>query len=138
MKTFTIDAENNITVHASKKVAKATGARVFATEGQFAELIGTDSKRLISIWNSLPGVTPVKKFKDSKTGMARIWKQIQTLGEVALAEQETAVSEPEPAQPAPVTDEVSVINEQRASAEPESATETLSTRRQWRPCLPKL
>src|SRR5450432_4603732 len=48
-------------------------------------MIGTDSKRLVSIWNSLNGVAPVKKFKDSKTGVGRIWKQIQSLKEAAAA-----------------------------------------------------
>jgi hypothetical protein len=36
MKTFTIDTENNITVHASRKATRQTGASVFATEEQFA------------------------------------------------------------------------------------------------------
>ena len=75
MKTLTIDTENNITVHASKKAAKETGASVFGTEEEFAG-IGSDGKRLVAIWNSLPGVTPIKKFEDRKTGVARNWKQI--------------------------------------------------------------
>jgi hypothetical protein len=61
MKTFTIDADNNITVHTSKKAAKETGAPAFASEAEFAELIGTDNKRPLAIWNSIPGVTPVAK-----------------------------------------------------------------------------
>ena len=32
MKHFTIDTENNITVHVSKKAARETGAGVFSTE----------------------------------------------------------------------------------------------------------
>jgi hypothetical protein len=43
MKTFTINADNNITVHTSKKAAKETGAPAFASEAEFAELIGTDN-----------------------------------------------------------------------------------------------
>ena len=35
----------------------------------------------MAIWNSLPGVTPVKKFKDRTTAATRIWKNIQDLGE---------------------------------------------------------
>jgi hypothetical protein len=45
MKTFTIDTDNNITVHPSRKAARETGAGVFATEEQFADLIGPDNKR---------------------------------------------------------------------------------------------
>jgi hypothetical protein len=62
MKHFTIDVENNITVHASRKAAPETGAGVFATEEQLADLIGPDTKRLVEIWNSLPGVKPATKF----------------------------------------------------------------------------
>ncbi len=40
MKTFTIDNENNITVHESRKAARETGAGVFATEVELADLIG--------------------------------------------------------------------------------------------------
>ena len=90
MKTFTIDTDNNITVHPSKKAARDTGAGVFANEEQFADLIGPDNKRLVEIWNSLPGVTPVTKFANRKVATERIWKAIQSLGEQAAA----PVSEP--------------------------------------------
>ena len=41
MKTFTINNDNNIiTVHTSRKAARETGAGVFASEEQFADLIG--------------------------------------------------------------------------------------------------
>jgi hypothetical protein len=83
MKHFTIDTENNITVHASRKAARETGAAVFSTEEQFADLIGPDNKRLVEIWNSLPGVKPVAKFANRKVATERIWKAIQDLGEVA-------------------------------------------------------
>jgi len=39
-------------------------------------------ERLVAIWNSPPGVTPVKKLKDRTTAATRIWKNIQELGEV--------------------------------------------------------
>src|SRR5450432_3061530 len=81
MKTFTIDAENNVIVHATRKAARESGAGVFTTEEQFADLIGPDAKRLVEIWNSIPGTTPVKKFKDRKTATERIWKAIQSFGE---------------------------------------------------------
>src|SRR5450432_4273338 len=81
MKTFTIDQDNNITVHPSKQAARATGLGIFSTPEQFSDLIGPDAKRLVEIWNSITGVNPVKKFKDRKTATERIWKAIQTLGE---------------------------------------------------------
>jgi hypothetical protein len=85
MKTFTIDADNNITVHTSRKAARETGAGVFATEEQFADLIGPDNKRLVEIWNGLAGVKPVTKFANRKSATERIWKALQSLGEQAAA-----------------------------------------------------
>lgn len=81
MKHFTIDAENNITAHASRKAARDTDAGVFATEEQFADLIGPDNKRLLEIWNNLPGVKAVTKFTNRKTATERIWKAVQSLGD---------------------------------------------------------
>ena len=93
MKHFTIDAENNITVHASRKAARETDAGVFATEEQFADVIGPDNKRLIEIWNSLPGVKAVTKFTSRKTATERIWKALESLGEA------TPAPTPEPVAP---------------------------------------
>lgn len=86
MKTFTIDAENNITFHATRQAARATGSGVFSNPEQFANLIGPDPKRLVEIWNSLTGVPPVRKFKDSKTATERIWKAIQNVGDAPASE----------------------------------------------------
>ena len=83
MKAFTIDTDNNITVYASRKAARETGLGVFASEEQLAELIGADNKRLVEIWNSLPGVKAVTKFANRKVAAERIWKAIQSLGETS-------------------------------------------------------
>ena len=81
MKIFTIDADNNITAHASAEEA-VTGAERFATEADLNKLAASwQSERLVEIWNSLPGSAPVKKFKDRKTAAGRIWKAIAGLGE---------------------------------------------------------
>jgi hypothetical protein len=80
MKHFTINAENNITFHASRREAKATDGAIFSTEEQFADAIGNDNQRLFAIWNSLPGVKPVTKFANRKAATERIWKAIQNLG----------------------------------------------------------
>ena len=79
MNAFTIDAENNITVHASKKAARATGAGVFDTAESLATLIGPDHKRLVEIWNSLTGVTPVKKFASLAVATKRIFAEARKL-----------------------------------------------------------
>jgi len=83
MTTFTIESEtNNIICHASSGEAKAVeGAERFGSPDQFAALASHwPTSRLIDIWNGLPGVTPVEKFKDRKTALVRIWKAIQSLG----------------------------------------------------------
>src|SRR5215469_12392100 len=64
-----------------RKAAKETGLAVFASEEQFAELIGTDNTRVVEIWNSLAGVKPVAKFANQTVGSQRIWRAIQNLGE---------------------------------------------------------
>src|ERR1700735_4535708 len=85
MTTFTIDTDNNITAHGTPEEAVATAATPFdsfASQKELAELAaGWPAERLVAIWNSLPGVTPVKKFKDRTTAATRIWKSIQELGE---------------------------------------------------------
>jgi hypothetical protein len=103
MKAFTIDTENNITVCASSKdVQKADGMEVFATEKALAGLAANwPSTRLVEIWNSLPGETAVKKFKDRATAINRIWKALQTFAESApvTAEVTEPASLPEMALP---------------------------------------
>ena len=90
MQTFTIDSENNITVFSSYKEAKtsdATDAVIFTTEKELGGLAAHwPTHRLVDIWNSLPGATPVKKFTDRKTAIARIWKAIQSLQAVPEVE----------------------------------------------------
>jgi hypothetical protein len=91
MTTFTIDPENNIVAHTSLKEAQAAdiaGAEYFSSEEELAQLAaswpvagarGRGSSKLMELWNSLPGVAPVKKFKDGTTALARIWKAAQAL-----------------------------------------------------------
>ena len=83
MSTFTIDCDGNITAFASQKEAQAAdiaGAEYFGSQEELAKLAAAwPGSRLVEIWNGLPGVTPVKKFTDRKTAVARIWKAAQAL-----------------------------------------------------------
>ena len=101
MKTFTIENEtNNITVHASAQEAESVrNSDHFGSEAAFAKLAAKwSTNRLAEIWNTLPGATPIKQFRDRKTAVSRIWKAIQTLGDAApAADQREAVAEPETA-----------------------------------------
>ncbi len=77
MTTYTIDTENSITAHNSKQEA---GDATFNTKDELANLVAEwPTSRLIEVWNGIPGLTPLKKFTDRKSGVARIWKAIQSL-----------------------------------------------------------
>jgi len=115
MKTFTIENEtNNITTHASAKEADAVpNSERFGNEAALAKVAADwPAARLVEIWNSLPGVNPVQKFKDRATAVSRIWKALQSLGEAAPAA--TVVEEPaavadaalvaEPSETAPIAE----------------------------------
>jgi hypothetical protein len=125
MKHFTIDTENNIVAHASKKAARETSADVFATEVQFADLIGPDNKRLLAIWNSLPGVQPVTKFANRKVATERIWKAIQGLGEVPVGPSQPEPVATMPEAPATISEPVAEQAAELAqNALPEHASES--------------
>ena len=98
MKTFTIDNENNISAFGTPEEAAAvttTPFDSFASQQELAELAAAwPDERLVAIWNSLPGVTPAKKVKDRKTGIERIWKRIQRLGESAEPKAEPQAEQP--------------------------------------------
>jgi hypothetical protein len=93
VKNFTIENEtNNITIHSSAKEAEAVpNSERFTSEAALAKLAADwPAARLVEIWNSLPGETPVRKFKDRATAVSRIWKAIQSLGQTAPATEERA------------------------------------------------
>ena len=73
MTTYTIDTENSITAHASKQ--EAGEGESFSSQQELASLVAEwPATRLIEVWNGIPGLAPVKKFTDRKSGVARIWK----------------------------------------------------------------
>jgi hypothetical protein len=95
---FTIENEsNNIMAHATVQDAEAVPkAERFRNEAGLAKLAADwPAARLVEIYNSLPGVSPIKKFTDRKTAVGRIWKAIQSLRRAlpkeagALAEAQT-------------------------------------------------
>ena len=94
MTTFTIDELNSITAFATPEEAAAASTTPFdsfSTEQELAELAASwPAERLVAILNSLPGEEPVKKLKDPKTAISRIWARIQELGEAAKPEPEPA------------------------------------------------
>jgi len=83
MKTFVIDSENNITAFgAGQRVPETKRLEQFKSSDALGKLAAKwPAGRLPEIWNSLPGVSPVKKFTDRKTAVRQIWAAIQSLGE---------------------------------------------------------
>jgi hypothetical protein len=141
MKTYTIENEtNNITAYATKHEAIAVpDAEPFSSAEELAKLATNwPVARLVEIWNSLPGVAPVKKFTDRKTAATRIWKAIQSLGEAVTAEsapevepavqaapQATLVAGAEQAQAdAPAAEPAANVSEQAPDIAPAAATAT--------------
>jgi hypothetical protein len=118
MKHFTINAENNISIHGSAKEADAApNSERFSNEAALAKLAAIwPAARLAEIWNSLPGETPVRKFKDRATAITRIWRAIQSLGQAAPAAAE---------EPAPVPETVPAPEQEaRETLLPEAAIPT--------------
>jgi hypothetical protein len=126
MKYFTIDLENNIIFHASRRHAKESGGTLFSTEEQFADTIGNDNKRLLEIWNSLPGVKPVTKLENRKRATERIWRAIQHLGGDAVSQ--SVHQEPE-APATPFDEPVASVSAQGADV---ATTEAPATKKATR------
>jgi hypothetical protein len=97
MTIFTIDEQNNITAFGSAgeaTAATATPFDSFASQKELARLVaGWPAERFVAIWNGLPGVEPVKKFKNAKIAASRIWERIQSLGEAAKSAAQPAKAE---------------------------------------------
>ena len=104
MTTYTIDNENSFTAFASAKEAKSKlEAERFSSTKELARLAEKwPASRLVEIWNTLPGVTPVKKFTSRKKALLRIWSAIQNL-DPHVGEQRPRVA-PKRARPAKQAD----------------------------------
>jgi hypothetical protein len=79
MNTFTIDGHNAIArlaIHdrSSREVEK------FTSEKELSKLAAQwPARRLVEIWNGMPGVQRVAKFRDRKTAVRRLWTNAQGL-----------------------------------------------------------
>jgi len=107
---FRIDTDGGIAAYPTKGEAQAAvateGGVIFATRAELADLGKTlPMQTLVDAWNSLTGVTPVKRFKDRPSATNRIWEVVNaTLAPkpqgppAAKAEtQPAAQTEPQPA-----------------------------------------
>src|SRR5947209_20110763 len=54
------------------------GQRVVTSRNEWETIAGNwPLKRLVAIWNSLPGVTPVEKFTSRQIALERIWRAVE-------------------------------------------------------------
>jgi hypothetical protein len=89
MNTFTIDSTNTVVAFASQDEATAAqinNAEYFSSARELNKVASSwPATRLVDVWNSFAGVAPfdnlkvVKKFKDRKAAVTRIWDAIQRL-----------------------------------------------------------
>jgi len=78
VKTFVIGSGCNIRAHIHRPAP--TAGLSFASEVELAALAAAwPGRHLLEIWNKLPDVVPVSKFKDRRTAIRRIWRAVQTL-----------------------------------------------------------
>jgi Protein of unknown function (DUF3489) len=85
MNTFTIDADNTITRVATRE-EPAREAEKFTSEKELAKLAAQwPARRLVEIWNAIPGVRRVAKFKSRETGVRRVWTRAQELPLVQMS-----------------------------------------------------
>jgi hypothetical protein len=131
MTTFTINEQNEIVAFGSAEQAAAASTTPFDTftsEQEFAALASTwPGARLVALWNTLPGVTPVHKFTNHRTAIRRIWARIQNLG-TSSPPHGKAVGGAGLAQGAPV--------QGKATQKASSAKRTAKTKRSRRPVQP--
>ena|SRR5437667_2185502 len=79
MTTFTIDSADHIEHTTGNR--KPDAGHHFSSFDELGHLAEPwPAPRLVRLWNSLPGVTPVKRFTDRKTAVSRIWKALQNGG----------------------------------------------------------
>ena len=77
--TFRIEADNNITAFPSPQQVKEGGVEgeTFSTARELAALAEKwPAPRLLEIWNSLPGIEPVKRFTSRQVAAARDRKSV--------------------------------------------------------------
>ena len=80
---FHLTAEDHIRTSNEAGAADAdAGGGSLASERELQELASAwPMKRLVEIWNRLPGVEPVARFTDRKIALRRIWRALQPQAE---------------------------------------------------------
>ena len=120
MNIFTIDSDNNITVHATRKSARASQMCVFDSAETLATQI-CSHKRLVEIWNSLTGVAAVTRFTSRAVAAKRIFAELQKLAAPA-AEAATGTNDETAPPVTSIKKDVARIAEGSSKAEPKAGS----------------
>jgi len=67
-----------VTAHAVSPAKAPKGSLMIRSADEIGSSHLTTS-RLVSLWNALPGVTPITKFRDRKTAARRLWAGFQQI-----------------------------------------------------------
>ncbi len=99
---FRIDTDGGIAAYPTKGEAQAAiateGGAIFSTRAELADLGKTlPMQTLVDAWNSLTGVTPVKRFKDRPSATNRIWEVVNATLAPKPQAPPAAQTEPQPA-----------------------------------------
>jgi hypothetical protein len=102
-KVFLLSPADRICVFASEPDAQRATAAGDLLFGSATELMRLTSDfpgaRLVAVWNNIPGVSPIRKFKDRPTALRRIWQAIQMLEPVGPPEKQSPTPAGSGAQP---------------------------------------
>jgi hypothetical protein len=93
-KVFVLSPENEIcafTHLADARRARSTSDLLFDSPTEFEHMTAEfPGSRLAAVWNKIPGVTPIQKFKSRDTALQRIWQAIQMLEPVRPSKKKAA------------------------------------------------
>jgi hypothetical protein len=74
-KIFAIEPDSALAVHPADEVP--AGAIVFSNQAELAAVSANwPAKRLVDIWNKLPGATTLNRFTSHQTAVRRIWAAV--------------------------------------------------------------
>jgi hypothetical protein len=76
MRTYLVSPKNAITI--STSVAAKFDAEI-VTSPKDLDAKRFPLARLVEVWNGLPSATPVKRFKDRKSAIKRLWDALEAL-----------------------------------------------------------
>jgi hypothetical protein len=104
MTIYTLENETgNITAFPTAEAAVAaneTPFDVFTSQQELAELMANwPADRMLSTYNSLPGVAPLKSLSDPKRAARKIWQRIAKLGQMTKVEAPAETTLPMPRKP---------------------------------------